>query len=136
MSKFEREIEELLDQLEEFVPDATPLARVRQPVANKLHRFYRAIQARWRGIPLGHLALTGVSLLIAAYALRGTVPVMSRVLLLASLAVLLMALLALVRGVQALPDITWHGRPLLPEPHRRRLRTLIRLWLGKQSINR
>jgi uncharacterized membrane protein len=69
----EREIEEILDKLDQFVPEESAASRMRRRWGDRVYNLQRAVANRLSRISLGHLMVASLLLIIVAFALRWTV---------------------------------------------------------------
>jgi hypothetical protein len=71
--ELEREIEDILNRLDQFLPEETAAQRLRKRVSSGFYRFQRNVARLLSRISLGHLMVTSLLLVLFAFALRWTV---------------------------------------------------------------
>lgn len=120
--KFEREIEELLSRLGEWVPQDTPLQRSKRVLGRWLFRWQEgwrhalANLRNWRA-PLDQLMLAGIVLVVLSYFLRFAVPMVARYTGVLGVILFFTAFaLYFSMGRQQRRDIRWRGRLVEPGP--------------------
>jgi len=115
-NRLQREIEELLAQLEETLPPRRrPLARVRSAAIapfNSVRRWLRNL--RLPHISLGHLLLLGIAIAVIAYVLGDSIdnPPLVRILILSGIALFVAAFVLSLRRQSRPPARRWRGQPM------------------------
>lgn len=133
--KFEREIEELLSRLGEWVPQDTPFQRFKRILSRWLFRWQEGWPhaltdpRRWR-IPLDQLMLAGIVLVVLSYLLRFVIPLAARYTGVLGVILFFTAFaLYFSVGQQRRRDIRWRGRSVEPRPGTRSWKARLRRWI-------
>lgn len=128
----EREIENILNRLDKFLPEESAAQRLRKRVSNAFFRFQRNVARLLSRISLGHLMIVSLLLVLFAFAFRWSV--MGRYALIAGL-ILLFSTIAISFFTSRRPEKRWRGQPIdLSGPS---LADRIRDWLrARRNQNR
>jgi hypothetical protein len=70
--ELEREIEEILDKLDNFVPEESPVIRMRGRWGIRLRRWRRNLAQRLSRISSGHVMVASLALIVVAYVFRSS----------------------------------------------------------------
>lgn len=136
----EREIEEILSRLEEFVPEEGVAHRMRRRSSNWAANLHRAIVSRLAGISLGQIMLASLVLVLAALLFGRVNPLLARWVIIAALILFFTSFVLSLRPSRAAkggPTVEkrWRGQVMdLSEPS---LAERLRAWLrGKRRRTR
>ncbi len=126
--KIEREIEDILSRLDDFVPEETVADRMRRRSSGAAAAFGRAIIAPLAGISLRHVMLTALILVIVGFLGMRIHPLFGRWVLVGGVILLLTSFaLSLFSRGPTKTEKRWRGQPLeLNEPS---LGDRLRAWL-------
>ncbi len=111
-NRIEREIEEILTKLDEFVPDEPRTRRLRRRAGTAAGGFCGRLRALTAGISGGHIVLGAAILLVVAMIMRGSYPDIARWLTYACLAVIFVAIFLSIRPVHRRRTRYWRGEPI------------------------
>jgi hypothetical protein len=118
--RIQREIEDILNRLDHFVPEERMTSRVRRRSSGAAAAFGRALLAPLAGISLRQVMLTALILVLAGFIGMRIHPVYGRWLLIGGLILFLttFALSFLQRGAPPGPatEQRWRGRPIELRP--------------------
>ncbi len=134
--RIQREIEDILNRLDEFVPEETVASRMRRRSSDAAARFGRALIAPLARISLGQVMLAAVVLIVVAFFGMRIHPLFARWVLIAGMILFLtsFALSFFNRGAPAKMEQRWRGRPMeLDGPS---LGDRLRAWWGRQRGRR
>ncbi len=127
--KIQREIEEILNRLDEFVPDERTPSRMRQRSSEATGAFTRAILGPLGRISLGQVMLGSLALIVFAFFAMRINPLFGTWIVIAGVILFLtsFALSFFSRGSPPTVEKRWRGRPIeLNEPS---LGDRLRAWL-------
>jgi hypothetical protein len=125
----EREIEEILNKLDQFVPEESAASRMRRRWGDRVYGLQRAVAERLSRISLGHVMVASLLLIIVAFALRWTV--FGRYALVAGLILLFSTIaVSFFTARRSKQEKRWRGQPVdLSGPSfADRLRNWLRGW--------
>jgi hypothetical protein len=112
-NRIEREIEEILTKLDEFVPEESRARRARRRTGSALSGLWARFRAATSGISGGHIVLGAAVLLLLAILLRGPFPEFARWATYIGLAVFFGAIFLSIRGRRRSPaGRYWRGQPI------------------------
>lgn len=112
-NRIEREIEEILTRLDEFVPEESRARRVRRRFGATVSDGWYWLRSRTRGISGGHIVLGAAVLLVLAMFLRGSFPTFARWATYLGLIVIFGAIFLSIRPVhRRQPQRYWRGQPV------------------------
>ncbi len=111
-NRIEREIEEILTKLDEFVPDEPRSQRLRRRAGSAAGGMRGRFRGLTRGISGGHVVLGAAILLVVAMVLRGSYPEIARWLTYGGLAVIFVAIFLSIRPVRRKRQQYWRGEPI------------------------
>lgn len=111
-NRIEREIEEILTRLDEFVPNESRTRRVRRRGRALYGSAWDRIRAATSGITSGHVLLAAVLVLVASFFLKGLFPTFFRFATYAAVAVLFGAIILSIRPVRRRRETYWRGQPV------------------------
>ena len=97
-SNLEKEIEEILARLDQFVPEEGRLTRLRRRVADASRDLTRSLQGLVPRVSLGQLMIASFLLIVLAYLFRFSIPGLARYAIIAGLALFVVAFALSVRG--------------------------------------
>ncbi|MDI6857646.1 MAG: hypothetical protein QME71_04935 [Dehalococcoidia bacterium] len=107
----EREIEDILNRLDKFLPEESAAQRLRKRVSNAFYRFQRNVAHLLSRISLGHLMIVSLLLVLFAFAFRWSV--MGRYALIAGLILLFSTIaISFFTSRRAGPEKRWRGQPI------------------------
>jgi hypothetical protein len=126
--KIEREIEDILNRLDDFVPEETVADRMRRRSSDAAAAFGRAIIAPLARISLRHVMLTALALVVLGFLAMRVHPLFGRWVLVGGVILFLtsFALSFFNRG-PAKTEKRWRGQPM--ELNERSLGDRLRAWL-------
>ena len=139
-NRIEREIEEILTRLDEFVPEEGRVRKMRRRAGLRFGSVFGSagdwLRARTRGMNGGHVVLGAVGLLLLALILRGTFPTFARWATYAGLGVIFAAIFLSIRPIHRRRSRTyWRGQPVDlrsgPSPMMR-----LRMWWRRRNRRR
>ncbi|MCL5264235.1 MAG: hypothetical protein M1343_03405 [Chloroflexi bacterium] len=123
MKKYEREIADLLDKMDKFIPDESPSHRARRSFDRYIRRAMSAIPS-WSTI--ASWDITPTSLMVASIAFAFAAALLSSILRpaaplasIASVALLLAAIILQALGRRRRPERRWRGRVIDLDDYRR-----------------
>jgi len=128
----EREIEEILSQLDEFVPEEGVARRVRRRSSDWAANLNRAITSRLARVSLGRIMLVALGLVLVALLFGRVNPLLARWVIIAGLVLFFTSfILSLRLGQGRSAQRRWHGQVVdLSQPS---LSERVRSWLrGKR----
>ena len=132
--KLEREVEEILEKLDRFVPEEGRLARSRRRTAQAIGGFFQPLLARFSRVSLGQLMLASLLLVLVAFFFRGASPGLARWLIIGGLILFVGAFVLSFLGGRSRSERRWRGRVIdLSEPS---LATRLRNWFRRQVHGR
>ena len=112
-NRIEREIEEILSRLDEFVPEESRSRRLRRRTGAVLAGLSDRLRAATRRISGGHVVLGAAVLLLLAMLLRPSFPLVARWATYAGLAVIFVAIFLAIKPVhRRQPSRYWRGPPI------------------------
>ena len=117
--KIQREIEDILNRLDEFVPEESNVTRMRKRSSNAAGSFMSALLAPIANISLRHVMLAALILIIAGFIGMRVQPMFGRWLLVGGVILFLTTIALSLFHKPAPPKIEkrWRGQPLdLDEP--------------------
>lgn len=133
--KFEREIEELLSRLGEWVPRDTPSQRFQRILRRQLFHWQDGWQRAltnlrsWRA-PLDQLMLGGLVLVVLSYLLRFVIPMAARYIGVLGVILFFTAFaLSFSLGRQHRREFRWRGRVIQPPAGSRTWWERVRRWI-------
>ncbi len=112
--RVQREIEDILNRLDDFVPEETVASRMRRRSSGAAAGFGRAIIAPLARISLRHVMLTALALVVVAFFAMRVHPLVARWALIGGL-ILFFSSFALTFFILVAPPPTekrWRGQPL------------------------
>jgi hypothetical protein len=133
-NRIEREIEEILTRLDEFVPDESRMRRLRRRARAALQAVWDEVRHRTRGITAGHVVLASVVVLLVAFFLRGSFPTFFRIATWVAVGALFAAIFFSIRPVRRQSTRYWRGQPV--DVRRPGLLTRLRWWLRRHGPGR
>ena len=125
-SKLERDIEEILDHIEQFPPKRSLWTRIRRRLADAIGGAGQALTNIPRPrISVGQVLLLGIAVIVIAYVFGDSIgsPSLVRMLIVAGIALFIGAFIFSLRRQSAsrLPEKRWRGQPMeLNRPGARR----------------
>lgn len=109
--ELEREIEDILNRLDKFLPEESAAQRLRKRVSNAFYRFQRNVARLLSRISLGHLMVMSLLLVLFAFAFRWSV--LGRYALIAGLILLFSTIaISFFTSRRARPEKRWRGQPI------------------------
>ena len=131
--KIQREIEDILNRLDDFVPEETAASRMRRRSSDAAASFGRALLAPIAGISIRSVMLTALILVVVGFLGMRVQPMFGRWLLIGGVILFLSAFaLSFIGHSSTQTEQRWRGRPLeLREPS---LGERLRAWF--QSMRR
>jgi VIT1/CCC1 family predicted Fe2+/Mn2+ transporter len=130
----EREVEEILRKLDEFVPEEGRLTRARRRVATALSDTLHGLLAGLSGISLGQLMLGSLVLVVVSFFFRSASPGLARWLIIAGLILFCAAFVLSLLGRRPHYEKRWRGEVIdLSEPG---LGSRLRNWLQRRGRRR
>ncbi|MBI1885475.1 MAG: hypothetical protein HYS09_04060 [Chloroflexi bacterium] len=133
--KLQREIEELLDQLEDFPPRRSPWAWLRSTLSRVFAGLRRGFSTpRLPRLSIGHLLLASVVLIIVAYVFSPGGDSGGRILIGAALLIFVVAFVLSLRRQGRIPEKRWRGQPMEVDSSGMgsRLRSWWERWRGRR----
>ena len=138
-NRIEREIEEILTRLDEFVPEESRARKMRRRARLRFGSVFGSagdwLRARTRGMNGGHVVLGAAGLLLLAFILRGTFPTFARWATYIGIAVFFGAIFLSIKPLHRRPSQPyWRGQPLelrRPGPLMR-----LRMWWRRRNGRR
>lgn len=131
-NRIEREIEEILTRLDDFVPEEGRARRLRRRAHAVLDNAWVRVRSATRGITGGHVVLGAAVLLVAAMFLRGSFPTFARWATYLGLVVIFGAIFLSIRPVhRRQPTRYWRGQPV--DLRRTSLLTRLRMWWRRRN---
>ena len=132
-NRIEREIEEILTRLDEFVPEESRSRRARRRFGSVFVDAGAWVQRRLSGISGGHVVLAAAFLLLLAMFLGGTFPTLTRWMTIFSLLVIFSAIVLSIRPIRRgrSKQPYWRGQPVdlrAPGPFMR-----LRMWWRRRN---
>lgn len=126
--KIEREIEDILSRLDDFVPEESVADRVRRRSSDAAAGFARAVIAPLARISLRHVMLTALALVVLGFLGMRVHPLFGRWILVGGVILFLTSFaLSFVNRGPTTTERHWRGRPMeLNEPS---LADRLRAWL-------
>ena len=97
-SNLEKEIEEILTRLDQFVPEESRLARFRHRLADTITGLPRGLVALLPRVSLGQLMIASFLLIVLAYLFRFYIPSLARYAIIAGLVLFAVAFALSLRG--------------------------------------
>ena len=132
--KIEREVEEILRKLDEFVPEESRLARARRRFGQAVSDLLRALLARLSRISLGQMMLASLILVVVAFFFRNASPVLARWVIIGGIILFFTAFVLSLLGGRSRYETRWRGQVIdLSEPS---LGSRLRSWLQRRSRGR
>ena len=134
--KIQREIEEILNRLDEFVPEERPPSRLRRRSSQLAGALGRALLRPVARISLRQVMLTSLALIVLAFFAMRIHPLFARYVIIAGVILFLtsFALSFVSRGSPPTVEKHWRGRPIeLNEPS---LADRLRAWLQARRRQR
>jgi VIT1/CCC1 family predicted Fe2+/Mn2+ transporter len=130
----EREVEEILRKLDNFVPEEGPLTRTRRRVGQAASDVFRAVLVRLSRVSLGQVMLVSAILVIGAFFFGRGSPLLARWVIIGGLILFFTAFILSVRGGGSRDERRWRGRVInLSEPG---LADRLRAWLKRWNRRR
>lgn len=114
-NRIEREIEEILTRLDEFVPEERRSRRIRRNAGSKLSRAWARVRSATAGITGGHIVLGAAMLLVVSMFLRGPFPTFAQWSMIIGLVIIFGAIILSIRGNRGTRTVGgsyWRGQPL------------------------
>jgi hypothetical protein len=112
-NRIEREIEEILTRLDEFVPNERRSRRVGRRAGAVLSGLQDRFMSWTRGVTGGHVVLAAAIVLIVALFLSGPFPTLSRLAVYAALTVFFAAIVFSIRPLRRRQATRfWRGQPV------------------------
>ena len=134
-NRIEREIEEILSRLDEFVPEESRSRRLRRRTGTVLSSVGDRLRAATRGISGGHVVLGAAVLLLLAMFLRSSFPLVARWATYVGLAVIFVAIFLAIKPVhRRQPSRYWRGQPI--DIRRPGLLNRLRVWWRRRNRRR
>ena len=121
-NRIEREIEEILTKLDEFVPNERPTRRAKRRARGLLDGGGQRLRNLTRGLSGGHVLLGAAVLLLIAFVIRGSFPTIAQWATYIALAVFFGAIVFSIRPIGRKRPTYWRGQPV--ELRRRRAHPL------------
>lgn len=134
--KIQREIEEILNRLDEFVPEERPPSRLRRRSSQLAGALGRALLRPVARISLRQVMLTSLALIVLAFFAMRIHPLFARYVIIAGVILFLtsFALSFVSRGSPPTVEKHWRGRPIeLNEPS---FADRLRAWLQARRRQR
>ena len=132
--KMKREIEDILNRLDSFVPEESTVSRMRRRSSGGFANFVRALLGPLARISLGQVLLTSLALIIVAFFGRRVSPVFNWVMIAALLLFLTAFALSFFNRGPAKTEHRWLGRIVeLDQPS---LADRLRAWLQAKRRRR
>ena len=132
--KMKREIEDILNRLDSFVPEESAVSRMRRRSSGGFANFVRALLGPLARISLGQVLLTSLALIIVAFFGRRVSPVFNWVMIAALLLFLTAFALSFFNRGPAKTEHRWRGRIVeLDQPS---LADRLRTWLQAKRRRR
>ncbi len=125
--KMKREIEDILNRLDSFVPEESAVSRMRRRSSGGAANFARALLGPLARISLGQVLLTSLALIIVAFFGRRVPPVFNWVMIAALLLFLTAFALSLFNRGTTNTEHRWRGR--IVELNQPSLADRLRAWL-------
>ncbi len=112
--RIQREIEDILNKLDDFVPDETVASRMRRRSSDAATSFGRALIAPLARISLGQVMLMALALIVIAFFGRRVQPLFANWVLIAGVLLFLTSfgLSFLTRGSAPQTEKRWRGRSI------------------------
>jgi hypothetical protein len=127
--RIQREIEDILNRLDTFVPEESVAGRMRRRSSNAAGAFARALLAPFANVSLRHVMLTALILVFVGFVGMRINPLIGRWVLIGGVILFLtsFALSFASRSAPPAAEKRWRGRPMyLRQPG---LRSRLRAWL-------
>jgi hypothetical protein len=134
-SRIEREIEEILTRLDEFVPNESRARRLRRRIGARWAALWGRVRSATRGISGGHIVLGAAVLLVLAMFLRGAAPTFARWATYVGLGIVFGAIILSIwprRATRA--QGYWRGQPV--DLRRPGPLTRLRMWWRRRNRHR
>ena len=134
-NRIEREIEEILTRLDEFVPEEKRTRRWRRRFGAIAENVWSTVRGWTRGITGGHVVLGAAVLILLALLIRGSSPELARWMTYVGLAIIFGAIVLSIRPIRrgSASSRYWRGQPI---ELRRRTNPLTRLRMWWRRRNR
>ena len=134
--KIQREIEEILNRLDEFVPEERPPSRLRRRSSQMAGALGRALLRPVARISLRQVMLTSLALIVLAFFAMRIHPLFARYVIIAGVILFLtsFALSFVTRGAPPTVEKHWRGRPI--ELNQPSLAERLRAWLQARRRQR
>jgi hypothetical protein len=130
----EREVEEILRKLDNFVPEEGPLSRTRRRVGQAASDVFRAVVVRLSRISLGQVMLVSVILVAGGFFFGRGNPLLARWVIIGGLILFFTAFVLSLRGSGSREERRWRGQVIdLSEPS---LADRLRAWLRSRNRGR
>ncbi len=130
----EREVEEILRKLDNFVPEEGPLTRTRRRVGQAASDFVRAVLVRLSSVSLGQVMLVAAIVVVVGFVFGRGNPLMARWVIIGGLILFFTAFVLSMRGGASRDDRLWRGRVInLSEPG---LADRLRAWVKRRYRRR
>jgi len=127
----EREVEEILRKLENFVPEEGPLTRTRRTLGQVGSDVLHAVLVRLSRISLGHVMLVSFFLVVVAFFFGRGTPILARWVIIGGLILFFTALALSLMGGRSSYEKRWRGQVIdLSEPS---LADRLRGWLQRRN---
>ena len=134
-NRIEREIEEILSRLDEFVPEESRSRRLRRRLGAILAGVGDRLTAATRGISGGHVVLGAAVLLLAAMLLRSSHPFVAKWATYVGVAVIFAAIFLSIKPIhRRQPSRYWRGQPI--DIRRPSLLNRLRVWWRRRNRRR
>lgn len=111
-NRIEREIEEILTRLDEFVPNERRSRRMRRRIRAHLAGFRERFRVMTRGLTGGHIVLIAGILLVVSIFLHGAFPTLALWITYLCLAVIFGAIFLSIRPFRRRQQQYWRGQPV------------------------
>ena len=112
--RYQREIEELLRNMQDFVPEETPVQRARKRTTYFVTRLRESASYMATHISARHLFIAAIALTMASFLFRSAMPRFAAYGSLVALVLFLVAVVALIAGDRHSEQRYWRGRPMDP----------------------
>jgi hypothetical protein len=131
-NRIEREIEEILTRLDEFVPEEKRSRRLKRSAGSAWRNVGDRVRGALRGISGGHVLLGAAALLLLGLFLQGPFPTLSRWAMVVALVIFFGAIFLSIRGPRRQRTVRyWRDQPIelrRPNPFMR-----LRMWWRRRN---
>lgn len=119
--KIQREIEDILNKLDTFIPEESPASRVRRRSSDAASSVVHTLLAPFAGISIRHIMLTALLIIVVGFVGMRVSPLIGRWMLVGGVILFLTSFALSLLGRNSAPGPTterrWRGRPIdLSEP--------------------